>query len=89
MKVSLVKIGNSRGVRLPKAVLEQCGFGDMVEMTVQSGKVVLGKPERQAREGWAAAFAAADTSPTDEDREWLEADLGETWDDEAPKRFEG
>jgi len=81
MKVSLVKIGNSRGVRLPKAVLEQCGFGDTVEMTVQRGKVVLGKPDSKAREGWAAACAAADTSLTAEDREWLEADLGETWDD--------
>lgn len=75
MKVSLIAIGNSRGVRLPKAVLEQCGFDDAAELTVEKGRVVLA-PLAEPRAGWADAFAAADTSLTDEDAEWLEADLG-------------
>ena len=81
MKVSLIAIGNSRGIRLPKAVLEQCGFGDTVELTVERGKVVLAQPAKRPREGWAEAFAATDTSLTDEDHEWIEANLGEAWDD--------
>lgn len=79
MKVALVPIGNSRGVRLPKAVLEQCGFEDVVEMTIERGRIVLA-PSNKARAGWAEAFAAADTSPTKEDRDWIEADLGGDWD---------
>jgi antitoxin MazE len=75
MKVALVQIGNSRGVRLPKAVLEQCGFDNSAELSVERGRIVLA-PAKTVREGWAEAFAAADTSLTDEDRDWIEADLG-------------
>ncbi len=80
MKISLVQIGNSRGIRLPKAVLEQCGFADTVEMTVERGRVVLAASDKP-REDWAEAFAAADTSLKADDRQWIEADLGEAWDD--------
>jgi antitoxin MazE len=75
MKVAIVPIGNSRGVRLPKGVLEQVGFGDQAELSVENGRVVLA-PATQRRRGWAEAFAA---SPTDdaEDRDWLEAPLTE------------
>lgn len=74
MKISLVQIGNSRGVRLPKAVLEQCGFQDAAELTVERGRIVIA-PVRKPREGWEEAFKAADTSLTNEDREWLDAPL--------------
>ncbi len=87
MKVSVVQIGNSRSIRPPKAVLEQCGFDKTVEMTVERGRVVLAASDR-VRAGWAAAFAAADTSPDAEDREWIQAGRGEAWDDWVPKRFE-
>jgi len=30
MKTQLVQIGNSRGIRIPKPLIEQCGFGDTV-----------------------------------------------------------
>ena len=79
MKVSLIAIGNSRGIRLPKAVLEQCGFGDSAEMTVERGRVVL-SPSKKARAGWAEAFAKADTSLNKEDRDWIETDFGGEWD---------
>ena len=41
MKVSIVSVGNSRGVRLPKAVLEQCQFADAAELTVEDGRVII------------------------------------------------
>jgi len=73
MKVGIVRIGNSRGVRLPKAMLEQCGFGDEAELSVEGRKLVLA-PADAPRAGWAAAFAA---DPDDgSDAEWLEASLG-------------
>lgn len=55
MKVNLVAVGNSRGVRLPKAVIEQCGFGDAVELRVEGDRVTLSRIT-PAREGWAEAF---------------------------------
>jgi antitoxin MazE len=75
MKVAIVPVGNSRGVRLPKAVLEQCRFTDAAELSVEDGRVVL-TPINATRAGWAAAFAAHPAEPlTDEDRDWLGAPL--------------
>jgi antitoxin MazE len=51
MKTALVRIGNSRGIRIPKAIIEQCGFGDTVQ--------------KQPRQGWKEAFAAAGSDRTD------------------------
>jgi antitoxin MazE len=61
MRVELVRIGNSRGIRIPKALIEQCGFGDAVELRVEQDRLVIA-PERPARQGWKAAFAAAQSS---------------------------
>ena len=57
MKAPIIRIGNSRGIRIPKAILEQCGFGDSAELAVRSGSLVL-TPNRRPREGWDAGFAA-------------------------------
>ncbi len=75
MKVAIVQIGNSRGVRLPKAVLEQVGFGTEADLTVEGGRVVL-SPASAPRRGWAEAFTG-DTSLNAEDQEWLDAPLVE------------
>lgn len=74
MKVSIVSIGNSRGVRLPKAVLDQCAFTDAAELTVRNGKIVLA-PIATPRAGWAEAFAASPADLDEEDRDWLDAPL--------------
>jgi antitoxin MazE len=74
MKVALVPIGNSRGVRLPKAVLEQVGFEAEAELTIEDGRLVL-EPVRVSRQGWSAAFAAEPAALSGEDREWLDAPL--------------
>lgn len=41
MRVKLTKIGNSYGVRLPKAVLSECGFGLEAELDVRQGHIIL------------------------------------------------
>jgi antitoxin MazE len=56
MKASVIQIGNSRGVRIPKAVLEQVGFQDEVEMEVRGSQLVI-RAANHARAGWDAAFA--------------------------------
>ena len=56
MKTSLVAIGNSRGIRIPKPVIEQCGFGEEVEMDVRNNEIVL-RPLSNPRQGWDRAFA--------------------------------
>jgi len=41
MRVSIVDIGNSKGIRIPQAVLKQVSFGDEVDMEVLGGKITL------------------------------------------------
>jgi flagellar motor switch protein FliG len=43
MRVPIVDIGNSRGIRIPQAILKQVSFGQEVEMDVADGKIVLRK----------------------------------------------
>jgi antitoxin MazE len=65
MKMALVRIGNSRGLRLPKPIIEQCGFGETVEMRVERGRLII-TPARRPREGWEEAFRAARRGEPDE-----------------------
>ncbi len=55
MRVSIIKIGNSRGLRLPKPIIEQCGFGDEVEIEVRNNELVI-KPVKRPRHNWEQAF---------------------------------
>lgn len=66
MRLKIVRIGNSRGVRLPAAVLQQAGLEDEADLQVVDGAVVLRRP-RRAREGWDAAFAAYVAEGAEED----------------------
>ena len=55
MKTTIRKIGNSRGVVIPKPVLAQIGLEDEAEMTVEAGALVLRRPAKPVRSGWADA----------------------------------
>ena len=65
MRTELIRIGNSRGVRIHKPVIEQCGFGDVVELRVENDRLIV-SPERRVRQGWAEAFRAAGQVESDE-----------------------
>jgi antitoxin MazE len=56
VKTRLVRIGNSRGVRLPKPLLEQAGLEDEVEIRVTPGALVIAAIT-SPRAGWADAAA--------------------------------
>lgn len=78
MRAAIIRIGNSRGIRIPKAMLEQCGLGDEVELTVRDGSLVLSNPA-SPRQGWETAFAAACGQGKDIPLDTLG---GTAWDDE-------
>ena len=56
MKTRIVRIGNSRGVRIPKPMLEEAGLEDEVEIEVSPEGIRI-RPTRTPREGWAVAAA--------------------------------
>ena len=55
MKTTLIPIGNSRGIRIPKPLIEQCGLTGTIEMDVRDGMILIHSPQH-ARAGWAKAF---------------------------------
>ena len=65
MKAELVRIGNSRGIRIPKPLIEQCGLGETVELRVANDCLII-SPERQPRQGWNDAFRASGRALDDE-----------------------
>ena len=54
MKTRLIRIGNSRGIRLPKPIIEQAGLSGEVELRVREGAVIISASVRP-REGWEEA----------------------------------
>lgn len=55
MEVSIIKIGNSKGLRLSKSILERYNITDKVKLVFEEGHILL-KPIHAPREGWDAAF---------------------------------
>ncbi len=55
MRTRIVRIGNSRGVRIPKLLLEQAGLEGEVELKAKNGTLQIG-PVAKPRTGWAEAF---------------------------------
>lgn len=54
MKTKLVRMGNSRGVRLPKPLIEQAGLTDEVELEAHGNTIVI-IAKKAPRSGWAEA----------------------------------
>ena len=80
MKATIVKIGNSQGIRIPKPILEQCGFHDEVELEVRNQELVIRAPHHP-RQTWEKAFQ---TMALHKDDTLLDADSGPqtTWDED-------
>ena len=55
MRVKLVKIGNSTGIRLPKNVIRDCEFENELELSVQNKTVILSSP-KEGRTSWTELF---------------------------------
>jgi len=55
MITKIIKIGNSRGIRIPKAILEQTGLGEQVQLEVENGQIIL-RPADPPRKGWKKFF---------------------------------
>ena len=78
MKARVVRIGNSRGIRIPKAVIEQCHLHGAVDLEVQQGQLVI-RSRSRPRAGWDEAFRQMHRQGDDQllDRESTSAS---TWD---------
>lgn len=55
IRTHIIKIGNSRGIRIPKPLLDQAKLENEVEIAVSRGQLVI-RPVPQPRSGWVEQF---------------------------------
>ena len=69
MQVAIRTMGNSKGVLIPKPILEQTGLLDAADLQVVNGVIEIRPLKRGLREGWAAdsARVAAKEAEKDDD----------------------
>ncbi len=65
MEASIIKIGNSKGLRLSKSILEQYNIKDKVQLILEKGQIIL-KPIDAPRENWEEAFRLMHENTDDE-----------------------
>ncbi|OGS35531.1 MAG: peptidase [Elusimicrobia bacterium RIFOXYB2_FULL_49_7] len=56
MRIDIVPVGNSKGIRIPKPVLQQCHIEKSVDMEVKGGHIILTPESETPRKGWDKAF---------------------------------
>lgn len=81
---TLIRIGNSQGVRIPKAIIEQAKLAEKkLSFEVTQAGLLIKPIAPNPREGWAAAFAKANTENMQNcsDDDWLSAPLSESTDE--------
>lgn len=74
-KAKLVRIGNSRGVRLPKAVIEQAGLTTDIEIAVRDNQIIIRSARNDSpRAGWEEQIKRGLLEHGEHaDEEWLNA----------------
>lgn len=55
METSIIRIGNSKGLRLSKIILEKYNIKDKVELILEKGQIIL-KPISKPRNNWEKKF---------------------------------
>lgn len=68
MRSKIISIGNSRGIRIPKPILERSGLSGEMELVARDGMLLV-RPVSGPRAAWAEAFrtmaANGDDQPVD------------------------
>jgi antitoxin MazE len=65
MELSIIKIGNSKGVRLSKTLIEKYNIKDKVELILEKGYLIL-KPISNPRKGWEEEFKKMNDNDDDQ-----------------------
>jgi antitoxin MazE len=73
VQTKIEKIGDEFGLLLPKELLEACGFGPEVTVTVQNSTLIVSRAHQKARQGWAEALRAIPQAELDRDFEELQS----------------
>lgn len=78
MKASIIKIGNSQGVRIPKPIIDQCGFNKEVELEVINQELIV-KASKSPRKNWETSFKKM---AKNNDDQLIDSSISTEWENE-------
>lgn len=80
MQSKIIQIGNSKGLRLSKTILEKYQISDIVEIVLETDQIVI-KPVKESRAGWDEQFKLMSERNDDtlEIPDYFEDEIGEEW----------
>jgi antitoxin MazE len=81
MTIKLIQIGNSKGIRLSKSLINQYEFSEEVELVPEKNGILIAPKKQKPRAGWDKILAEQHTELVKEDTQWLNAPLSihEDW----------
>ena len=82
MRARIIRIGNSRGIRIPKALLEEAGFDADVELEAKRGQITIRAAQRHPRAGWEEQARRMHQAGDDFIPGWTDAPSPTRFDDE-------
>ena len=56
MKLNIVQIGNSKGIRIPKTILNQCNIQNEIDLEIEDGKIIIYPINTHPRKNWDKMF---------------------------------
>jgi antitoxin MazE len=56
MRVNIIKIGNSKGIRLSRQILTQCNIDDQIDLEIADGKIIIRPIHENPRKDWGGKF---------------------------------
>jgi len=65
MEAAIIKIGNSKGLRLSKSILEQYNINDKVELILEKDRIII-LPMESPRKNWDIAFSQMHSDNADQ-----------------------
>jgi antitoxin MazE len=75
MTTKLIQIGNSKGIRLSKSLIEQYEFSEEVELVPEKNGILIAPKKQHPRANWDKVLAEQATELATEDTPWLNAPL--------------
>jgi antitoxin MazE len=72
MKAKIIKIGNSKGIRLPNEIIKKYNLDQEVTLELNEDSIALKPVEVDPRAGWEEIYKKMDHTFSQEDKEWME-----------------
>ncbi|MDI6707312.1 MAG: AbrB/MazE/SpoVT family DNA-binding domain-containing protein [Firmicutes bacterium] len=73
MKTEIIKIGNSKGIRIPAYILKECNIAEKIELEVKDGQIII-TPVDEPRKGWGKKFECMKNNG--DDKLFISEDVG-------------